>query len=109
MARKKKEAVEEEKKQVASATPEDRPEGKPFMNPLVEPVLYKPKLTDEDCREAEFRCKRYHEKMQPLENRLIENETYYRQQYSDYKDTESLCRRREAGILSMRLLTRSLT
>lgn len=91
MARKKKEVVEEGKKQVASAgegIAGDRQEGKPFMNPPVEPVVYKPKLTDEDCREAEFRCKRYHEKMQPLENRLIENETYYRQQYSDYKDTD---------------------
>ena len=63
MARKKK-GMEEDKKQVASVA-EDRPEGKPFMNPPVEPVVYKPKLTDEDCREAEFRCKQYHQKMEP--------------------------------------------
>ena len=42
-------------------------------------------ITDYTVREAESRCQKYWDKMKMLENRLIENERYYRQQYTRMK------------------------
>lgn len=60
-------------------------------------------ITDYTVREAESRCKTYWDKMKMLENRLIENERYYRQQYTRMKtetEKKSLPERGSAYLLN---------
>lgn len=60
-------------------------------------------ITDYTVREAESRCQKYWDKMKMLENRLIENERYYRQQYTRMKtetEKKSLPERGSAYLLN---------
>ena len=92
MARaKKKEELQQEEKQaiaqdIALESAEREEEEKKEVEKAISSLI--PKLTDEDCIEAMGRCRKYHEKMQGLENRLKENEAYYRQQYTYYKNLD---------------------
>ena len=88
MARAKKEKVVEDalKQEMAQAEVEREEAEKQEVKRAISSLI--PKLTDEDCIEAMGRCRKYHEKMQGLENRLKENEAYYRQQYTYYKNLD---------------------
>ena len=60
-------------------------------------------ITDYTVREAESRCEKYWDKMKMLESRLIENERYYRQQYTRMKteaEKKSLPERGSAYLLN---------
>lgn len=89
-AKKKEELQQEEKQAIADGLLQENAEREEEEKKEVEKAISSliPKLTDEDCMEAMGRCRKYHEKMQGLENRLKENEAYYRQQYTYYKNLD---------------------
>ena len=89
-AKKKEELQQEEKQAIAEGLAQESAEREEEEKKEVEKAISSliPKLTDEDCIEAMGRCRKYHEKMQGLENRLKENEAYYRQQYTYYKNLD---------------------
>ena len=88
-AKKKEELQQEEKQAIAEELLQEnaeREEEEKRKEAAISSLI--PKLTDEDCLEAMGRCRKYHEKMQGLENRLKETEAYYRQQYTYYKNLD---------------------
>ncbi len=70
---------------------------------LPAPKLLDPPITDDIVRAAQDRCQKYWDKMKGLEYRLIENERYYRQQYTYTKsddERKSLPERGSAYLLN---------